>query len=1171
MSKETVERTANIAELREVGQQAKNRARAWIEESKKYPTDRAAELLAKVLEDERGLDFTVSFVDGVIRPEDMHVAARTMKTLASASLNFLPWYLRAPVKLGGVFSELLPQIVIPLVRRVFAMLVGDLVVDVSEKNLGPAIARIKNRGNGARLNMNLLGEAVLGDKEAAKRLRDTENLLRRDDVDYVSLKVTAVTGPHNAWAYDQTVDRAVAALLPLYQLAASYSPKKFINLDMEEYHDLHMTIDVFKRILETPGLEDLEAGIVLQAYLPDSLVAMNNLQAWAAERVAKGGARIKVRVVKGANLSMETVDAVMHGWPLTVEPSKADTDANYIQILDYALTKEHTKNLRIGVAGMNMFTCAFGYELARHRGLSIGQGQDVEFEMLSGMAAPQAQAVTEDVGPLLYYVPVVNPEEFDVAIAYLVRRLEENSAAQNFMSNIFDLDEETVVRHEEENFERALELVETVPVGAFRTQNRLEESDEDILAPVKDPNGNWRFQNTPDSDPALPANMEWARRIRDRIADSQLGVKRAAEAEVKSLDELDKLIADTVKAGEEWAARPVEERSEIIHRAGLELARRRADLIEVAGSEAGKAIDQGDVEVSEAVDFCHYYAESIKEIESVDGAEFHPAKLTLVTPPWNFPLAIPCGGVVAALAAGSPVIFKPSKESKRCGALITECLLVAGVPEEVLRLVQTPDREVGKALISDSRVERLVLTGSIDTARMFRSWRPDLGLMAETSGKNAIIVTPSADLDLAVADIVYGAFGHAGQKCSAASLAILVGSTGVSRRVHDQLLDAVNSLVVDYPSNLATQMGPLVRKPDEKLYRGLTTLEPGQHWAIKPKQLDDSGLLWSPGVRAGVEPNSEYHMVEYFGPILGIIRCDTLEEAVEIQNAVDYGLTAGIHSLDADEINYWLEHVNAGNTYVNRGITGAIVQRQSFGGWKRSAVGATAKTGGPNYLAYLGDWTARQPAHTDADESALTDRVLREAWQAAGSLAEGTGFVRDALVTDQAAVDGFFRASDVTGLSAERNVFRYHPLPVLVRLSEGSAESELLRVVAAGLAIGSDVSVSSAVAPSDRVADFFNAHGVNVGLQSDADFLDWVPTWEKDATAANLDARIRLIGGNHRALSEALGGSVDVAIWSSPVTYSGRVEMLPFVHEQTVAFTNHRFGNRTPLTEQVII
>lgn len=1149
------------------------RARQWVKRSRQYPDDRAAKLLAQVLKDPAGLDFTVGFVDGIIRPEDQRVSAQTFHDLASGPTGFLPWYLRAPLKVGGAVAPVLPSVVMPLVRKTFAELVGDLVVDVTDDKLGPAIERLK--AGGARLNMNLLGEAILGEAEAERRLADTLALLKRPDVEYVSLKVSAVTGPHQPWGYEQVVQRAVDALMPLYREAARYDPPKFINLDMEEYKDLHMTIDVFTRILSQPGMHHLPAGIVLQTYLPDALPAMQQLQEWARGRVDAGGAPIKVRVVKGANLSMETVESEMHGWPLTTQASKQDTDTNYITVLDWALTPERTRNIRIGVAGMNLFTVAYAFELAHDRGVLESGG--VEFEMLSGMASPQSKAVAEDTGHLLFYVPVVDPAHYDVAIAYLVRRLEENSLPQNFMSSIFDLGTEDVIAKEQKRFRAAYQRMGKLATGPRRTQNRLKESEADLAAPVKTAEGEWTFNNTPDSDPALPANQEWARRITSRIAQSKLGAEAALKSRVSDPARLDDLVKATAAAGDAWAKRPASERAKILHAAGIEIGKRRGDLMEIAAHECGKTLDQGDVEVSEAIDFCHYYAEQALALETHEGAEFVPSRVSVATPPWNFPIAIPCGTCVSLLASGSAVIFKPAAASARVGAVLAECLWAAGVPKEVLAFIQLSEHELGQRLMTHPEVDRVVLTGGIDTAKRFRSWKPDMRLLAETSGKNAIIVTPSADLDLAVKDVVNSAFGHAGQKCSAASLAILVGSVGTSKRFHDQLIDAVNSLVVDYPTNPMAEIGPLTQPASGKLLRGLTTLGHGERWAIKPRQLDDTGRLWRPGVRVGVKPQSEYHMVEYFGPILGIMRCDTLEEAIEWQNATDYGLTAGLHSLDADEINYWLERIDAGNVYVNRGITGAIVRRQPFGGWKRSAVGAGSKAGGPNYLAGLGEWKSA-PASTTNGEVVLRSRVLAQAAKVADDFEGQTKTdAIAALKSAQQALDGEFGAlHDPSGLPCEKNVLRYFPVPVLVRLADDQAgegdtlsedaQAKLLRVVAAGCATGAEVRVSAPRPLGDALANFCHLHHVTVRVDTDEQFAKYL-TWWKDG--AGLDGRIRLIGGSHEDVAKAVDGSVDVAIWSHEVTNSGYVEMLPFVHEQAVSFTNHRFGNRTPLTDLV--
>ena len=1164
-------------------------ARRWASASTDYPIDPAAKLLAGVLDDEDGLDYTVSFVDGVIRPEDQDVAARHLGELGDKNPKFLPWYLRTPALIGGKAGRLLPGLAVPAARKVFARLVGDLVVDVTDEKLGPAIERL--RAQGARLNMNLLGEAVLGEKEARKRLDDTRRLLERPDVDYVSLKVSAVTGPHNPWGYEQVVDHAVSQLLPLYQYAAK-AGGKFINLDMEEYRDLHITIDVFKKILDREECLGLRAGIVLQAYLPDTLSAMQDLQEWAAARRARGGAPIKVRVVKGANLAMERVDSQVRGWSLTTWESKQATDANYIRILDWAMHPERTANVQIGVAGHNLFTVAAAWELAKERAVT----SEVEIEMLSGMATQQAAAVREEVGNLLLYVPVVHPEEYDVAIAYLVRRLEENSADENFMASIFEIGTNPAAFEKERS--RFLAAVEQMNaegesrVGPTRTQNRLSETPEDLAASLKESEGAWTFTNTPDSDPALPANLSWAREIAQRIPSSTLGVDTIAAAFIDDAAVLDSLVKASAEAGAAWGAKPAAERSEILHRAGVELARRRADLIEVAGSELGKSLEQADVEVSEACDFAHYYAQSALDLDTLNGAHFHPVSLTLVTPPWNFPLAIPAGGVLAALAAGSAVILKPAPQAKRCGAIIAECLWEAGVPKEVLALVDIGENELGKTLLTHEAVERVVLTGGAETAELFRSWDPKMRIMAETSGKNAIVITPSADLDLAVKDVVNSAFGHAGQKCSAASYVILVGSVGFSKRVHDQLLDAVRSLKVAWADDLSAQMGPLAAEPTGKLLRGLTTLEPGQKWEITPRRLDETNRLWSPGVRSGVEPGSEYHLVEYFGPILGIMRVNTLEEAIEAQNATDYGLTAGLHSLDPDEINLWLNGIQAGNVYVNRGITGAIVQRQPFGGWKRSVVGEGAKAGGPNYLFGFGDFT---PAPAAAPASAQGSGMVRKPQLTELATLghrlldeEAAARLDQAIASDSlAAATEFDVLHDPSQVPAERNILRYVPLPVTIRAGATAKLEDILRVLSAGLALGQirakdplgferlfsggghmpmSLHLSTARPIPSELDSFLDRYGVEHSIEDSASFAS-----NLQREGLGLDERIRLIAEDGDALRTALKGSIDIAIWDGPITGAGRIEILPFVHEQAISITNHRFGNRTPLSAQVLV
>lgn len=1240
-------------------------AQRWIAESAAVEVDPAAARLAGVLKDPNGLPFTIGFVDGVMRPESLSAAASHLHRVAPLVPEFLPWYLRGAVRVGGAVAPVLPSPVVPIARRVLREMVGHLVVDARPDKLGPAIATL--RESGARLNLNLLGEAVLGEQEALRRLEGIHELIRRPDVDYVSVKVSAIASHISMWAFDEVVDKVVERLRPLYLTAASptssVSGPTFINLDMEEYRDLDLTIAVFTRLLEDPRLRGLEAGIVLQAYLPDALPALERLTAWAQERVAAGGARIKVRLVKGANLAMERVDAVMHDWSLATYGEKVDSDANYVRCLRYALEPERTAAVRIGVAGHNLFDIAYAWLLAGDAGVR----EAIEFEMLLGMAQGQVEAVAREVGHVLLYVPVVRPDEFDVAISYLVRRLEENASSDNFLSAAFDLaDDPAMFARERDRFLASLARADdpALPTGPNRSQDRAAEAaaaaspgTDKSAARAESPRAQARlrraaassdeagltqavigiawsaapgdtaplersvpeqvfgaeafvetavfapresgvraagapgFRNTPDSDPALPGNRTWARGILSRIETSRAGDATVAAARVTDEPTLQGIVARVRGAAPAWGARPAANRGLVLAAAARALEARRGELIEVAASETGKVFAEADVEVSEAVDFANYYAATARELDRVSGAVFEPAHLTVVTPPWNFPIAIPAGGVLAALAAGSGVVFKPAPQARRCAAVVAEALWDAGVPRDVLALVDIDEGGLGQTLLSHPDVDRVILTGAWETAALFRSWRPDLPLLAETSGKNAMIVMPTADLDLAASDLVKSAFGHAGQKCSAASLAILVGPVGHSQRFARQLVDAATSLRVGPPSDPLSEVGPVVEVPRGKLEWALTTLEEGESWLVQPRRVEGApeyaGRLWTPGIRTGVQPDSRFHHEEFFGPVLGIMHASSLAHAIELQNAVSYGLTAGLYTQHPDDLALWLDRVEAGNLYVNRGITGAIVQRQPFGGWKRSSVGAGAKAGGPNYLVGLGRWrpTSGAPASTTLHLRGLDTRIAALIEAAQPSLDyEAFEWLRRGALSDAIAWDREFgQVKDVSGLGVERNLFRYRPIPsVALRATADASWQAVLRVVVAGIRAGSALTLSAPVGLPAAVRRVLAEEDVAVFVETDEQWLQRIVADEDlisavaDADPAPRPSRVRLIGSTdavaalHATVARAVGGDPDLAIYDNEVTTAGRLELLPFLHEQSVTITAHRFGNPDRWSEDVI-
>ena len=1070
----------------------------------------ATRRLADLVSDRQGTAFAMRFVDRVIRPESPATSARQLASLVDeAELpSFLSPLERLLVRLGARLGSRLPRLVMPIARRRMRALVGHLVVDSEPERLG---VHLQTRAAaGYSLNVNVLGEAVLGDAEAGRRHREVLDTLAQPDVDYVSVKVSAVVSQLNPWDFDGSLQRVVEALRPLLRVAAASAPPTFINLDMEEYHDLELTTAAFRALLGESEFSVVDLGIAVQAYLPDSFDSLRELVDWH-NRLAAGGHRsgsIKIRLVKGANLAMERVEAAMHGWPQTPYETKAETDANYKRCLDWVLTPERTGSVRIGVASHNLFDVAWADLLAARRGVR----PRVEFEMLEGMAPTQAELLRADGRGVLLYTPAVAERDFDVAISYLFRRLEENASEENFIHHLFGLRPGSAALEAEAAKFRAA-------VASRWSAGRSPRRRQDRRHPPRSADPAGGFFNEPDTDPVLAANRAWAREIVTRPW------RGPATAVTRQVADVDRAVEAAAGAQPAWADRPPAERRDLLWRVADELSSRRGDLVAAMVHEGRKTVAEADPEVSEAIDFARWYSERaldlVPPVPAASGlagpglataglARFEPYGVVLVVPPWNFPVAIPAGGVLAALAAGNAVILKPAPGTPGCAEIVAECCRAAGLPEGLVSFVRAPDDSVGRHLVTHAGVHAVILTGAYDTARLFLSWKPGLRLLAETSGKNAMVITSNADIDLAVADLVSSAFGHSGQKCSAASLAICVGGAYDSPRLRRQLTDAVTSIKVGASTDLATTMGPTISEPEGRLLRALTRLDDGEEWLVEPRRLGSQ--TWTPGVRLGVRPGSWFHRTECFGPVLGVMRAETLDEAIAIQNSTAYGLTGGIHTLDPTEISRWADAVEVGNAYINRPTTGAIVRRQPFGGWKRSSVGPGTKAGGPNYVARLGTW---HPVDTGLPD---------DEWLAAARASDETAWQAE-----------FGIEHDPTGLFCESNVFRYRPLArMALRAEPDAAPRDIQRVQAAARRCGVHLIESHATGETSP---------------------------EFASRLASLDVqRIRVVGTCSQEL-RAAANEAGIHIADDPVTAEGRIELLHYLREQAISRTTHRYGN----------
>ncbi len=1074
---------------------------------------------ARLLKDPSAVALTMSLTDEVMRMSSMRNAAKTFRrTAKTAGISGLGLFDFVGIKAASALSHLFPSLVMRVVHKRVRMAANGIILPAEKNPLTKHISR--RTGEEAKLNINVLGEAVLGEGEAAQRLNSVIEMIQRPGVNYASVKISSIASQLITIDHLGSIERVANHLRLLYR--QSLKSGTFINLDMEEFRDLEITVAVFKKLLDEPEFEAMNSGIVLQAYLPESHGEFADLVTWAKARYARTGGTIKIRLVKGANLAMEKAEAELHGWIPAPYESKSDVDASYARLIDVALDPAHAAAVRIGIASHNLFHLAWAIEVAKKRGVE----NQIDIEMLEGMANAEALAVAGQTGRVLLYTPVTRHEDFPAAVAYLVRRLDENTSEENYLRASFDM-ELNNEKFKEQQARFVISIAERHTISTESRRHHLKRHD------AQNAFNDGKFENQSDADstnPVFRSQLDAA--FKRHYEGNELRIPLQIMGEfltrteievgsdpsdngsawytysIASKQDIDNAVAGARAHIEEWDALGARGRGKILGDAAILMDNERAETIAIMSRDAGKTVAEADPEVSEGIDFARFYA--LSSYDKCDDSK--PLGVVLVVPPWNFPYAIPVGGVCSALAAGNAVILKPAPETVATAWQIVRQLWDAGVPQHVLQFVPTRDDDDGLHLVTHPGIDGTILTGSFDTAAMFTSWKPEIRLMAETSGKNAILISAAADIDSAVKDLVQSSFGHAGQKCSAASLAIVEESVYRNPSFLAQLKDAVESLSVGAGRAYSTSVGPVIHPPTGSLLRALTTLDDGESWLVQPKQLDVSGHLWSPGVKLGVAPGSWSHRNEWFGPVLGVMVAPNFETGISWQNAVEYGLTAGVHSLDEKECEQWIDQIEAGNLYVNRGTTGAVVNRQPFGGWKRSSVGPTSKAGGANYINNLREWEGLESRFRAMESSSHW-------WVTTGNF-----------------------AIDRAGLKVERNYQRFLPSRrgIVVRIDPtvNSKWIDYIKWVIEETKSKIEFSANQAIDSCPTAVIETEAQLVN--RISNKDKVRWLasgvpPTLEFLEKGISVDRR--------------------------PVAQRGDIELPRWLLEQSVSITNHRYGN----------
>jgi RHH-type transcriptional regulator, proline utilization regulon repressor / proline dehydrogenase / delta 1-pyrroline-5-carboxylate dehydrogenase len=617
-----------------------------------------------------------------------------------------------------------------------------------------------------------------------------------------------------------------------------------------------------------------------------------------------------------------------------------------------------------------------------------------------------------------------------------------------------------------------------------------------------------------------------------------------------------------------WRLKTPHERHGILSRVAMELRHARGDLLGMSTANTGKIFTEADVEVSEAVDFAEFYPLSVKAFAELPHVRSRGKGIALVISPWNFPIAIPCGGIVASLAAGNTAIFKPASDAVLVAWRLCQCFWNAGISKKVLQFVPCTGSATGARLANHPDVNVIILTGGTETGLKILQQRPEVFLSAETGGKNATIVTSLSDRDQAIKNVVTSAFGNCGQKCSATSLLVLEREVYEDEAFKRQLVDAARSLSVGSAWDFENRMGALIRPPAGDLERALTRLEPGESWALEPRNIQGNPHLWTPGIKFGVQPGSYTHKTEFFGPVLGVMRAENLEHAIQLVNDTGFGLTSGLESLDQSEQERWKTGVIAGNLYINRGTTGAITLRQPFGGMRKSALGAGIKAGGPDYVTQFMDFEELAYPPSGAIEKDYAILRLAQEWQLKlqwGQLAPHKADLERTIRAIKSYLyrfeQDFSKARDFFRLRGQDNFFRYLPVgAVAVRIHHDDNLFEVLARIAAVMITGCELKISiPREIAGDAVAQFLRAKDgrrligeAPILYQNDQELIAAMPSLQRLRYAAP-----------ERVPMEVLQAAAQTGFYiaRTPVVMEGRIELLQYLQQQSICDNYHRYGN----------
>lgn len=843
---------------------------------------------------------------------------------------------------------------------------------IAGENIKQVIKTIERlRKDKMSFTIDLLGEAVITEAEAQSYLDRYLELMAQlveasktwtpvaaiDQTDegelakvQVSVKLTAFYSqfdPLDAQGSEERVsDRLRILLRRAQELGAA------VHFDMEQYAYKDLTLSILKQLLlEQEFRSRTDLGITIQAYLRDSEQDVRDLIAWAKQR----GYPVTVRLVKGAYWDQETIKAAQKDWTQPVYNDKAATDANFEKITQLLL--ENHEYVYSAIGSHNVRSQAHAIAIAES--LKIPHRR-FEMQVLYGMGDKLAKALADRGYRVRVYCPY---GELLPGMAYLIRRLLENTANSSFLRQnmedrpIEELLAPPVVTAPEDDNSSFIIHHSSFPNAADTDYADMQqrERSQQAFATVRQQLGKTYL-------PFINGEYQATAEIIDSVNPSNYS-EVIGKVGLMSVEQAEQAMQAAKAAFGSWRRTPVQQRAGILLKAAELMEQRRAELSAWIVLEVGKPVREADAEVSEAIDFCRYYAAEMERLDQgynydlageTNRYHYQPRGIAVVISPWNFPLAIATGMTVAALVTGNCTLLKPAETSCVIAAKLAEILVEAGIPKGVFQYVPGKGSKVGAYLVNHPDTHLIAFTGSqevgcriyADAAILKPGQKHLKRVIAEMGGKNALIVDESADLDQAVVGVVQSAFSYSGQKCSACSRVVVL------EPIYDifvrRLVEATRSLNIGATELPSTQVGPVIDATARDRIKEYIEKGRSESEVALEMSAPENGYFIGPTIFSEVSPTATIAQEEIFGPVVAVIRVQDFNEAIAVANNTNYALTGGLYSRTPSHIQQAQAEFEVGNLYINRTITGAIVARQPFGGFKLSGVGS--KAGGPDYL-----------------------------------------------------------------------------------------------------------------------------------------------------------------------------------------------------------------------------